>query len=542
MRVKPQQAKGSGVIVAKVGQYVALYCRISEDKGERGAGVKAQEKWGRAYAAQMWPGVEVRVFSDNDLSGGDLDVFRPGYERLRAAIGRGEVAHLWTVEQSRLERDEARWFKLAAELYAAGVVDLHTRYEGVKGVLDLAAGLHAVVNAQERRKGMQRLHATLDENAAAGRPAGGSRMFGYTAGLDERGGKTRVIVPAEADIVRWAAERLLAGWSLEAIARDMRARGIRGVLRRKVRDADNAVVFGDDGRPLLYPPGEISGGTVRSFLTAPAIAGYRVQRGAIIGTGVWEPILTADTWNAVRDRLASKRLVRRADGKGDFAVDPAKLNNGAAAGRKYLLTGGLARCGVCGAPLTAWVRARKQSATAKSSGVPQRRIPTYACHRQTGGSGCVSVKVEDLEGYVVGTMLDWLDQPEVLAEFAADDQGARRAEIDAALRAMEGRGAELARAWGAGALKTAVWTAAREGLAEDERALRADLAALPAPLVGVDISDVRGLWPDMTLDERREVLGTLVTSVTVLPLGRSAPRAFNPARVVVVKRDRRRDE
>ncbi|MGH8880999.1 MAG: recombinase family protein, partial [Stackebrandtia sp.] len=80
-------------------RYVALYCRISIDRAGRKEGVKAQERWGREYAARTWPGVPVRVFPDNDLSAAADDVVRPEYENLREAIGRGEVANVWAVEQ-----------------------------------------------------------------------------------------------------------------------------------------------------------------------------------------------------------------------------------------------------------------------------------------------------------------------------------------------------------------------------------------------------------------------------------------------------------
>jgi len=71
-------------------RYVALYCRISIDRRGRKEGVQAQERWGRQYAAQTWPGMPVKVFSDNDLSAHADDVVRPDYERSREAINRAK--------------------------------------------------------------------------------------------------------------------------------------------------------------------------------------------------------------------------------------------------------------------------------------------------------------------------------------------------------------------------------------------------------------------------------------------------------------------
>jgi site-specific DNA recombinase len=112
--------------------YVAIYCRISKDTRGRVEGVKAQEKWGRDYAASAWPDLAVKVFADNDLSAANGD-HRPGYEALRSAIRNGEVSHLWTVEQSRLERREVEWFTLAAELDAASITEVHTTATGSCG-------------------------------------------------------------------------------------------------------------------------------------------------------------------------------------------------------------------------------------------------------------------------------------------------------------------------------------------------------------------------------------------------------------------------
>ncbi|MPY84663.1 MAG: hypothetical protein GEV00_15370 [Actinophytocola sp.] len=172
-------------------RYIALYCRISVDRAGRKEGVTAQERWGRAYAAQTWPGVPVRVFADNDLSAAADDVVRPEYERLREAIERGEVAHVWAVEQYRLERREIQWFEFAATMDAAGISELHTNRDGIVRVRDDVAGIKAVLGAGEVRRLKQRINDTLAEKAAQGEPPG-SRPFGYERGTTEDGTKTYV--------------------------------------------------------------------------------------------------------------------------------------------------------------------------------------------------------------------------------------------------------------------------------------------------------------------------------------------------------------
>src|SRR5258707_2008738 len=187
-------------------KHTALYCRISKDKSGRAEGVDVQERQGRDYAASAWPDAPVTVYCDNDLTAADDDVYRPEYDRLRQAIRAGDVAHVWAAEQSRLERREVEWFRLAAELDAAGVADLHTNRDGIVRVRDEIAGIKAVINAGEIRKLKARIKARLDDNAAQGTPPG-SLPFGYAHGVNDRGDKTYVIVPGQADAIRWAAGR-----------------------------------------------------------------------------------------------------------------------------------------------------------------------------------------------------------------------------------------------------------------------------------------------------------------------------------------------
>lgn len=142
-------------------RYVALYCRISIDRQGRQEGVTRQERWGRDYARQTWPGMPIRVFSDNDLCAADDDVVRPAYDDLREAIRRGDVAHVWAVEQYRIERREIEWFRLAAEMDAAGITELHTNRDGIVRVHDEVAGIRAVLGAAEVRRIKCRVNDTL---------------------------------------------------------------------------------------------------------------------------------------------------------------------------------------------------------------------------------------------------------------------------------------------------------------------------------------------------------------------------------------------
>jgi DNA invertase Pin-like site-specific DNA recombinase len=476
--------------------HVALYCRISQDKAGRAEGVELQAKMGSEYAALTWPGVPVVVYPDNDISAFN-GAHRPEYERLREAIRAGAVARLWVVEQSRLQRDERRWFEFAAELELAGITEVHSQREGIIRPGDVVAGLKAVLSAHEVRQMKRRLNDKLDDNAAKG-IAPGSRPFGYEHAVTPEGDKTYVIVPEQAKAIERAAEKVLAGWSLENIARELRAQGMTGAHGGKIRP-----------------------GAVRSMVTNPTVAGFRVHRGEVTGRGNWEPILDEATWQACRSRLSGARTVQRSAG-GTYPITAAHTGY---SGRRYVLTGGLAVCGVCGAPLIGTVKQLK--------GGRKESMPYLLCHPNAGGKACVGIMLEATEKHVISELFAELDKPEFLALVAADDHAQRRDEITAALSGIDGQRAELAALWGSpGGLTSAEWQAARSALADQERALRTELAAHQPVPARVDIERAKSSWPSMTLDEKRAFVRLFIDVITI-SRARPGLKYFDDSRVSI---------
>jgi DNA invertase Pin-like site-specific DNA recombinase len=480
-------------------KYAALYCRISKDRTGLVEGVRAQERWGHTYAADHWPDLPVRVFADNDISAANGAV-RPGYLALREALRQGEVAHLWCVEQSRLERTEIGWFELAAELDSAGITEVHTNRDGIVRARDEVAGIKAVLAAGEVRRMRQRVNDRLAENAAEGRPAGAD-VFGYRRGTDESGKKTLVIVPGQAKVLRECADRVLSGWSLTRIAADLMGRGVRGVRGGKLTQA-----------------------SIRQWMSNPTIAGQRVHQGQIVGRGVWEPILDLETWHSVRDRLSRPRRVDTGNG----GTYPVPVGQRRGTGRRYLLTGGTAVCGVCGSALVAAMKKMHR----------RHEKPYYLCRPVDAagsyirGRACVGVVADELERHVVAELLAELDKPAFRDALTDDEHAARRDGIATALRKVDVDRAALAEMWGAGELNADEWRTARQGLADRELRLRAELAEVPPAVSHVDLDAIRAGWDSMTLDEQREIVHMFIGRVVVNRRVRRG-RTFDPERVVV---------
>ena len=459
---------------------VALYTRLSPKPNGGGyEGVDDQINWGTAYAAKAWPGEPIEVFADRGKSAGRDDVRREDFDRLREWVRDGKVTHLWAVEQSRLTRREIEWFEFAAELDAAGITEVHTNRDGIVRVGDEVAGIKAVLSASERKKMLRRLHDTLAEKAAKGEPPG-VRPFGYVHATTEDGTRTYAVVPEQAEAIRFAAEKVLAGWSLASIATELDGRGVRGTHG-----------------------GKVTSGTVKSWLTSPSIAGQRVHSGEVVGDGNWPAILDRATFKAVGARLTGPRTVQRADG-GTYEVGTAHKGN---PGRRYLLTGGLAVCGVCEAPL---LGRQADAERARGSG----RSRTCCATRRAGGKGCLGVMLPEVEEYVVEELFAHLDSPEFRDAQADDDHEAERARLVTALEGIDGQRRELAAMWGRRELTTAEWQTAKDELTVQEQQMNADLALVPAPRPRWT-QRPREDWPDLTLDEQRAFIRRFVAKVTI---------------------------
>ncbi|MEV0269597.1 recombinase family protein [Hamadaea sp. NPDC050747] len=505
-------------------RHVAIYTRISKDKYGNAETCLDQETIGRTYAGKTWPGLPVVVYSDPDLSAFEDGVHRPGFEALKEAVAAGMVLHLWAVEQSRLERQEAPWFHLAALLDEAGIELLHTHRDGIVRVRDEVAGIKAVLAAAEVRKMKKRLADKFDAQAARGIPPG-SRPYGYVHGRLDNGDRTYVIVPEQAEVIREAAGLVLNGWSLENIARQFRNRGLKGAHLAKVRDKSGNLVTDEDGRALTRPS-EITAAAVRGMLTNRAVVGINVRRKVEVGDGNWTPILDKTTWRQVGARLSGTRTVRMVNGR-DYVV--GERHRGPGTTRKYLLTGGTGECGVCEAPL---VESERQFRS-KSRGA--YTAPYLFCHPNTGGKGCVGIMGQPAEDFVVAELFDEIKrrQDDKLIDEGA--VGARRDAITRELDDVSERRKDLAHLWAQRELNGEEWKEARAALNAEEARLKADLRALPSPVEDRDAAEIIADWATMTLDERRAVIKDYIEKVIVVR-ARPGFKQFDSGRVTIVWR------
>lgn len=469
------------------GQYIAGYFRISNDQDNTEEGVSNQQTWFHEWAAERFPGVPVRTFCDNDITGTTDE--RGGFQGLQDAVRRGEVTELWTRDQSRLQRDEETWFGFRKLLLGAGIAYFHTRHRGRVPVDDLVTSIQACVDADRVRQDRKNLMDRQKEDALKGYAPNGA-IFGYQHAKNAEGKRTLVIVDKQADVIRWAARALLSGRSASSIAKELKRRGQKGA-RGSVIDASS---------------------TVYGIVTNAAVAGLRVYRGEVVADGNWPAILPRDVW---RDACAVVDH-RRAEAK-------AQSKRGGTARRRYILSG-LARCERCD---------RTMHGVTESNGSGRKRS-MYVC--KSCGRTIAMHATDDVVVEALQTKLT--DRAQLQSELtAADDVSGRRDGLHAALDAIDARRRKLMERLGRGQIDDDDFDIALTALNDERQTWLAELAKLPTddaddnPNAAWDAVDAAMVdYRAGDDDQRREaaetirrVLGDYVGRVVVGPAVKGRP-------------------
>ncbi len=477
----------------------AAYCRISRVRRKDGEletlGVERQEPPCRELAARKGWEVLEPVYVDNDLSAYS-GKRRPSYEEMVKAVKEGRVQAIIVWDADRLTRQPVE---------NEEIIDLAERYgvllATVRGDYDLATSsgrLHfrikgAIARAESEQKS-ERLRLKYDQMAQAGEVKNaGIRAFGY-----ERDGLT--VREDEAELLRDAAERMIAGESARAILASWDADGVR------------------------TPTGKRWSATaLRRAIISPRVAGLRQHRGKVVGKAPWPAILKEDSWEQVCAIYG----------------DPSRKRGGHP--YTYLLTGGVARCGKCGTRLDDGTVAADGAALIAR---PARRKPAYECPEpRRGGCRGVSMLAEALERHVAEDVLTALAGPaldKARRKGGGRDDGARRlraqrdADKDALNRAADAHFLEHTLDYGQ-YLRIRDELMARITRADTELARRNGteaLAGLPS-----DPDKLRAEWDAASVDRRRAIVRAVLDSVIIGPYPGPAKgrwgNVFDPDRVEI---------
>jgi site-specific DNA recombinase len=265
----------------------------------------------------------------------------------------------------------------------------------------------------------------------------------------------------EAAVIREAARRILAGESLGSVTADLNARGI---------PSSTGSIWHTH--------------TVKAMLRGAWLSGQREYKGT----------LTPAIWPAILSPADTARL-------------RAALQPGTTRAQRTLLAG-ILRCG--------WEECAHPMGTR-----PSGRGAAYGCPKPAGGCGTVTVQAAFADEYVTSRVITVLDTPALAAMLSeTDDDGdaAALAAIEKASRDI----AELGELMAAGDLSARAYAAAVAPLERAIAAAEAQVAdgARSNVIRLVQPGQLADRWPDLTIDQRRAVIKSVVRWVDVQPVGK----------------------
>jgi site-specific DNA recombinase len=455
----------------------AIYCRISRDQSGDQLGVRRQEADCRALCQRKgWSVGGVFVDDDRSAYSGRK---REAYQAMLDAVERGEVGAVVAYDLDRLHRLPRELETFFEKCDRAGL----TRMATVSGDVDLStndgrlvARIMGAVAKKSSDDSSRRIKRRNDDRAAEGAPHG-ARAFGYRSD-----GVT--IDRTEAKLLRQAAKDVLAGVSLNAIARRWNELGVLTPQR---------------SRPW-------NGTVVKAVLTNPRQAGLRVHRGVVVGKGIWSPIL---------DRQTHERLVEVLASRGRKRTTPP---------RRTAFTG-LLHCGRCGGKLNRDV---------------VRGVVLYRCHKRPGTVNCggVSMTAPAVEAFIVDSVLAAADH-DALASTVRGSSAEAVDPVETELEQIDERLAGLAVAFSDGEIDRRQLAAGTERLKTRQAELRdqlsAELQVQAADSLLVEPGVLRSAWPELGADRQRTILQAVLDRVVITPALRRGP-GFDPRRVKLMWR------
>lgn len=449
----------------------AIYARISEDPLGSESGVARQiEDCQNLAAMRGWKVVE--TFTDNDISA-LRGKARPGYEKLMAAVKRGEVdwviayglARLWRNRRERADgMDTLGDARVSVALVKGSDIDLADAvgrmYAGILGEFDTA----------ESEIKAERVARAASQRAQEGR-ANGHCAYGWKR-VYQRDEQGRVLDWKDevdehaAEVVRGIVRDLLAGVTLRAITARLNA----------------------EGRPSPQGGRWITS-SVRKLAVRDLNIGIRTHCGQTY-KAAWDPIVDDEQHLQVKALLA----------------DPGRRTQRAAS-RSHLLTFGIGICGVCEGVL---VVSRK--------GPPGKKERLYVCRER----GCVGRREDWVDALVGRTVCRRLENADAAPIFQDQDDGKSLLDARRRIDDLRGRLDDAAEAYGNGRIDlqqlTRITEKIRPQLEAAEQAAREADPAIPEFVQDLlNAGDKRAAWAGLSLTQQRKALEVFRLRVVIKP-------------------------
>lgn len=430
-------------------------------------------------------GVIVELYDDNDMSAYKKKK-RPGFERMKEDLNSGviDAVACWHLDRLTRHTMELEYLCQFAEERGTLFMAVHGDIDLRTSIGRMVARMLAAVARREVEGKAERQRAANWQRALSGESwSGGMRCYGY----DDSG---KNIVEDEAAIIKEVADRLLPKMERGRIVKPGES------LRSVVMDLDRRGIKTTAGRPWQTI-------TLRRLLQNPRLIGVRMINGVKAAENAWPAILTPET---------QAKLIA-------LFQDPSR-QKGDAEGRvrKYLLSGGLVRCGLCGKPL----QSQKNN----------RGKPGYVCRKAppVGGCGRIRVNAEQLDKEVAGRVLARFASPAVRQRLMAVAASMSESTIMEQITELEARLAQLGREYADGQISLPTLKAAEARTHERLADLRsrmtqgARLAELPE---GLGPKELAEWWAQADLAKRRALVKTVLEHIDVGPVTRKGVNSLD---------------
>jgi site-specific DNA recombinase len=303
-------------------------------------------------------------------------------------------------------------------------------------------------------------------------PGGGNRPYGFAA-------DRLTLIPAEVDVIKEAAKRVIEGETGSAICRDLNARGVPRAVGAK--SWTPVVLRGILSRPRYGDSGEKDEHGRSLGMRTRNVGTRKEKRYEIVGPGAWPAILDRKTWDLLQAKLTATRGTK---------------------GRPTAsLLGGIARCGYCETPLYI----KKVSNT---------RPNVYRCDKAIGGCGKVCRTAGPIDEYVSARALNMISEEVNAGEAAALREAADRLSGESV--EVEHRIGTLRHRFADGQIGDEDFYPTLDELRSAARKLDREYTATILKLDAVtQETTIRDRWDDMSTAQRRDFLKRRVRVVLV---------------------------
>ncbi|MGW3290387.1 recombinase family protein [Streptomyces sp. NPDC001002] len=444
---------------------------------------------------QAWPIDEGLFFSDDNISASEYSTKeRPGFIAMCEAVRQRRLWLIVVTEVSRLTRVVEVAVDFVKLAQAAGGVIIMTT-EGKTFDLKTSTGVHdfydAVVGAsRESGTKSDRIKRNKRKVAEQGRYHGGPPRYGRVRAIKDQFGRVTNtgsvgvdIVEHEAEILNETIDRVVQGWPLMSIVRDLKKRGVVRV----------------GGKPFTVT-------TLRQTISSKHLVGIRVYKGREYPGAYPAIIKDRKKWEKAMAILKANEQLKGADA------------------RSYLLTG-WCKCGKC---------ANKMSGHCRDDG--QGPITAYRCntHDQYGDKvGCGLRRLaEPIELLVTDAVLYRYDSPGFIhalrRSYQEDSKNDELGKLIDKAQQLQGRLNELEDAWtkGTEGLDLASMLRMKTAMQAELKTVNAKLehSAAGQMVAAITTGGVKEAFGKADFAQQRVYIGLIVEEIIIDPVEPTDPR------------------